>query len=139
MTLLSTREAAAQLGVSIGTFSNALKSWGLTPTARQGNANLYSADVILRLTERRTEKTSPRRQSRPDRAPRHRPDNPKRLSRSDDLSLTLEEQAVVWTAYLAGTLGPLSPYRHSPPPLQYRHAWAAREAVRADASESVAA
>lgn len=41
-------------------------------------------------------------------------------------------RAVVFEAWIAGTLGPRSPFYRTDPPPSYENAWEAREAARAD-------
>lgn len=50
----------------------------------------------------------------------------------DESGMDDPTRAVVFEAWLAGTLGPRSPFYRTDPPPSYEKAWEAREAARAD-------
>ncbi len=144
--LLTTAEAAARMGRSHNNFaSQAAKRWGLEPVKQLGNAKFFDpADVDAAIEKRAAAKVATRAPKRTeadanDAMLRGLIDSASKKLTSADNTLTEDEQAVVWAAYLAGTLGPDSPYRHATPPLGYQRAYEARGARKAKTSQARAA
>lgn len=140
--LLSTDEAAAILGVTKGSFSNALRGWNLHARERRGSSSFFDPNDVERVRAMREEKkhnAPPRKPSKP-----RKPKEPIELNEKQqdwgsgkrgNGTLTASEKAVVYAAWLRGTLGAESQWRHTEPPASFKRCWEAHEAARDDAAE----
>ena len=155
--LLTVAETAARLGLSVSTILNTRGALGLTvagraaPVEGRGGrpAPLFLASDVQRIADERAEAKAaprvPRIQTEAEANERmlksvsESKSDSAQVAVADDLTPTPLEMACVWAAHLEGTLGPLSPFRDSPPPARYMKAWAAREAGKAEALAAAAA
>jgi len=115
---MNTREAEKFLGTKIGNMRlrGIELQWAETG-GRNGRTRLFRREDVLKAHEQLTAARAKGRR----RTPRLTDDMKPALN----LSLTPEEKAVVYGAWLAGTLGPTSQWLHAEPPASYRLAFEA--------------
>jgi hypothetical protein len=138
--LLTTAEAAARLGLSVGGFSNARGSWSLTEARRDGAAKLYDpADIERIARQRAAAKSAPRKpRAKKEETVEEELSDLERNSESWGHGrrtfgpLDARERAVIYQAWRDGTLGPSSPWRHTEPTASYRAAFESLRHVEQD-------